>query len=262
MKTPNLPRLSCALLLFMAPVAWSATADQAREVEQTSQEAAQAIQQQVEQLDRQRREDFQSWRQVRRETLVLEAHNRRLAEWNSQLREQLASLDRQLASLDQTREELDPLMELMLSRLERFIEHDLPFEQSERLARVEELQELLGRVDVSSAEKLRQLLATYRSEVDQGRQLSVTREFVQVDPEREEERVHLLRVGRIGLYYLSDDQQRAGVWSAAEQEWQPLTTRQRAQVARGLELADERGLPELLTLPLSVPLRSEREIES
>ncbi|SFC41209.1 Protein of unknown function [Marinospirillum celere] len=259
MKLTRLPLAGLLLLLGFSTPIWSANVDQVREVEQSTQATAQAIQEKMEQLDSQRREDFQTWRQVRRETLVLEAHNRRLEEWNGNLARQLASLERQLASLDQTREALEPLMEQMVKRLQAFIEHDLPFRKQERLARVTELQDLLKRVDVSLAEKLRQLLATYRSEVDQGRQLSVSREFVELAPDSEPERVSLLRLGRIGLYYLSDNQQRAGVWSAAENQWQPLSARQRAQVARGLELADERGLPELLSLPLSVPLRTDQE---
>jgi len=243
-----------SLLLFPGIVAATASRD-ARDVELSTQEAARAIQKQVEELDAQRQEDFQEWRQVRRETLVLQAHNRRLAEWNASLAAQINKLEQQLDSLDTTREKLEPLMQRMLSHLEDFIRHDLPFRQQERLQRVTDLQELLPRVDVSHAEKLRQLLATYRSEVNQGRQLSSHREFIKVAADREKERVSLLRLGRIGLYYLSEDQQRAGVWQAGEEKWLPLTSRQRAQVAKGLELADERGLPELLSLPLSVPLR-------
>ena len=262
MKPFTLPCVYLVSLLLLPGLVAATSSQDARDVERSTQEAARAIQKQVKELDAQRQEDFQSWRQARRETLVLEAHNRRLAEWNASLTEQLNKVEQQLASLDTTREELEPLMEQMLARLEGFVRHDLPFQTQQRMDKLTELKELLPRVDVSHAEKLRQLLATYRSEVSQGRQLSTSREFIQTEPNAEAERVRLLRLGRIGLYYLSEDQQRAGVWQAAKEKWQPLTSRQRAQVAKGLELADERGLPELLSLPLSIPLRSSAEVDS
>jgi len=261
MKHLTLPLVCLAILLFTSNLALATTPQETRGVEKSTQESARGIQEQVDALNAQRQEDFQHWRQIRRETLVLEAHNRRLAEWNASLTAQIDKLEQQLDSLDTTREELEPLMHQMLSRLEGFVRHDLPFRKEERLQKVADLKELLPRVDVSHAEKLRQLLATYRSEVSQGRQLSSSREFIQLTDEGDAERVTLLRLGRIGLYYLSEDQQRAGVWRAAEQDWQPLNSRQRAEVAKALELADERGLPELLSLPLSVPLRQAVEEE-
>lgn len=262
MKRLTVSFIGLVLLFGLPHLAFAETSQEAREVEKSTQESARDIQKQVEELDAQRQEDFQTWRQVRRETLVFQAHNRRLAEWNASLASQLDKLEKQLDSLDTTREELEPLMQQMLTRLEAFVRHDLPFRKEERLQKVADLKDILSRVDVSHAEKLRQLLATYRSEASQGRQLSSSREFIKVTPDHDEERVSLLRLGRIGLYYLSEDQQRAGVWQAAEEKWLPLTSRQRAEVARGLELADERGLPELLSLPLSVPLRQAVEEEA
>lgn len=226
-----------------------------RKVEASSQQLAVDIQQKVDQLASQRQADFQEWRQVRRELLLLEAYNQRQADWNQRLQTQILSLEEQLASLDSTREGLEPLLEQMAERLGEFIQHDLPFKQEERLFKVKSLNNLLARVDVSHAEKLRQLLTAYRTEVEQGRALSASQEFLQLNDQPKKERLTLLRLGRIGLYYLSEDEQRAGYWSAAEQTWLPLTSKQRQQVLLGLELAQERGLPEFLNLPLSVPLR-------
>jgi len=183
----------------------------ARKVEASTQRMAVEIQQKIEQLDAQRQADFQEWRQVRRELLLLDAYNQRQAEWNQRL---------------------------------------------ERLFKVKTLTNLLTRVDVSHAEKLRQLLTAYRNEVEQGRALSVSKEFIQLDATQKKERLTLVRLGRIGLYYLSEDEQRAGYWSAEKNTWLELNSSERQQVIRALALAEERGLPEFLTLPLSVPLRT------
>ena len=228
----------------------------ARKVEASTQRMAVEIQQKIEQLDAQRQADFQEWRQVRRELLLLDAYNQRQAEWNQRLQAQITSLEEQLASLDTTREALEPLLQQMAKRLSEFIQHDLPFKRDERLFKVKTLTNLLTRVDVSHAEKLRQLLTAYRNEVEQGRALSVSKEFIQLDATQKKERLTLVRLGRIGLYYLSEDEQRAGYWSAEKNTWLELNSSERQQVIRALALAEERGLPEFLTLPLSVPLRT------
>lgn len=246
--------LMFALMCFLASSALASSSTSVRNIESSAQQQAIQIQQQLEQLDTQRRQDFEAWRQARRQLLLLEAHNERQAAWNARLAEEVQSLQEQLDGLDATREELEPLMLAMLERLEGFIRHDLPFQRETRLHRVREIRALMQRVDVSHAEKLRHLLTTYRQEVEQGRLLAVSREFIRPSAAAEE-RVTLLRVGRIGLYYLSEDQQRAGVWSATTQTWQPLNATQRAQVQAGLSMAEERGLPQFLDLPLSVPLR-------
>ncbi|SFX17815.1 DUF3450 domain-containing protein [Marinospirillum alkaliphilum] len=246
---------SVATALILAGFLHAAEDAGSRQLEQATQQQAVTIQRQVEQLDARRQADFQQWRQVRRETLLLDAHNERQQAWNQRLREQIESLEQQLDSLDTTREALEPLLQDMAQRLEDFIRHDLPFRQDQRLHRVRELKSLLGRVDVSHAEKLRHLLNAYRSEVEQGRMLASSREFIRLSPEAETERLILLRVGRIGLYYLSEDERRAGYWSAEAGRWQNLGSRERQEVLRGLALAEERGLPEFLNLPLSVPVR-------
>lgn len=228
----------------------------ARQVETSTQQLAVKIQQQVEKLDSKRQADFQEWRQVRRELLLLEAYNERQTQWNNRLREQITSLEEQLAGLDTTREQLEPLLQEMAQRLGEFIRHDLPFKQDDRLFKVRSLESLLNRVDVSHAEKLRQLLTLYRNEVEQGRALEMSHEFLALPSSTtEKQRYTLLRVGRIGLYYLSEDEQQGGYWSAADKAWLALNRNQRQEVLRGLALAQERGLPELLSLPLSVPLR-------
>lgn len=260
MNYPTVAGHCCVLVaLAVSGFLHAAVDTPSRQTEKQLQQQAVVIQQQIEQLDAQRQADFQEWRQLRRQTLLLEAHNERQAQWNQRLQEQITSLEEQLNSLDATREALEPLLLQMLTRLEAFIQHDLPFRQDERLFRVRELKSLMQRVDVSHAEKLRHLLSTWRSEVEQGRSLEVSREFVRLQEDAEQERLTLLRMGRIGLYYLSEDQQRAGYWSATDQAWLPLGRAARQEIIKGLGLAEERGLPEFLTLPLSVPLRMAAE---
>lgn len=260
MNTYKVAGHCCVLLaLAVSGLLHSAVDTPARQVEQNIQQQAVEIQQKIQQLDVQRQADFQEWRQLRRQALLLEAHNERQADWNRRLQEQIQSLEEQLASLDATREELEPLLLQMVERLEAFIQHDLPFRQDQRLFRVRELKNLLLRVDVSHAEKFRHLLATWRSEVEQGRTLEVSHELIRLQPGTEPERLTLLRMGRIGLYYLSEDQQRGGYWSAEQASWLPLDRSARQEIIKGLGLAEERGLPEFLTLPLSVPLRRAAE---
>lgn len=225
-----------------------------RQLEERSQTQARSIQQQVEQLDKHSQANFHAWRQARRELLLLEAHNQRQSQWNANLKEQLVNFEEQIDSLEATRDGLEPLLEAMAERLISFIEQDLPFQQEVRLFQARKLQQLLPRVDVSLAEKLRQLLISYRTEVEAGRSLATSQEELDLGQGLKE--YTLLRVGRLGVYYLSKDQQNAGYWNANEQAWLPLGRSERNEILRGLNLAAERGLPEFITLPLSLPLRS------
>lgn len=252
----KLASLSAVLAaIFLAAPLQAQPDTPARQVETSTQKMAVNIQQQIEKLDSKRQADFQEWLQVQRELLLLEAYNQQQGQWNNRLREQITSLEEQLASLDTTREQLEPLLQEMAQRLGEFIQHDLPFKQDERLFKVKSLHNLLSRVDVSHAEKLRQLLTTYRNEVEQGRSLEISQEFLQLSATADKQRYTLLRVGRIGLYYLSEDEQSGGYWSAEKNTWLTLNRNERQEVLRGLSLAEERGLPEFLSLPLSVPLR-------
>jgi hypothetical protein len=64
----------------------------------------------------------------------------------------------------------------------------------------------------------------------------------------------MLRIGRIGLYYQTNDGGQTGMWDRDEKQWTPLGgSAARNQVRQGLRIARKQVAPELLLLPVSAP---------
>ena len=87
----------------------------------------------------------------------------------------------------------------------------------------------------------------YQIEIDYGRSLGVERALV------EDREVDVLRVGRIGLFFLSLDGENAGRWDAAGKKWELLDDDYRASLKKGLRIAREISAPDTLVLPMPVP---------
>ena len=62
-----------------------------------------------------------------------------------------------------------------------------------------------------------------------------------------------LRLGRLGLYYLTLDESEAGYWDKREQRWQVLDDSYRSAILQGLRIAKKQAAPDLLQLPVSAP---------
>ena len=103
----------------------------------------------------------------------------------------------------------------------------------------------MERADVSLAEKYRRVLEAYQVETEYGRTIEAYQdEIVLEDATRT---VNFLRIGRVGLYYLTLDGKEAGVW---EQGWHTLDDGYRQAIDKGLKVAKKQLPPDLLVLPL------------
>lgn len=224
-------------------------ADKTLAIESESAKQAIKSQENAEELDEAGQAFFEEFRQVRRETLQIEAYNTRLKNWNKGLREQIESLKVDNKSLEATRRSLIPLLEEMVGRLSVLIGDDLPFKLEKRQNSVKDLQTLLIRTDVSQAEKLRKILQTYRQELDYGKTLEAYNEEISLEGTKQ--MVKILRLGRIGLYYLTVNND-AGFYNAKTKNWQELGSGAREEIKKAIEMAEKSGIPQLIYLPLSV----------
>ncbi|MFB9146284.1 DUF3450 family protein [Halomonas alkalicola] len=136
-----------------------------------------------------------------------------------------------------------------LERLEAFIAGDLPFLVEQRRARVGDLRQALAAEPLLAHEQWEGLVAAWRQELAYGREIDSWRGLLVGNASRE---VDYLRLGRVGLYFLSPDGREGGVWSRAEAGWQPLDAAALAELRKGLAIARERRAPELLALPVSL----------
>jgi len=143
-----------------------------------------------------------------------------------------------------------PLMIRMIDSLEEFVELDTPFLLAERRERVETLRQLLGRADVSVAEKARRVLEAYQIETDYGRSVEAyTDKLVQGDASYDAE---FLRIGRINLLYRTVGSEEVGYWDSVNRHWQALDASPwRRLIEQGLKVARQEVAPELLWVALN-----------
>src|SRR5690554_5814519 len=173
--------------------------DQAFSESTEHSQAAKQSQRKVESLDDSTQQMLDGYRAAIIQAANLERYNEQMRELVQAQEKELASYEQQLKDLEQTEASVAPQMQRMLDVLAEFIAADLPFLPHERSDRLERLQELLPRADVSLAEKYRRLLEAYQIESDYGYTLEAWRDNLQRDGQTLD--VDFLRLGRVMLYY-------------------------------------------------------------
>lgn len=162
-----------------------------------------------------------------------------------------AGLESQITGIKETEAGLLPLARQMVADLDAFVAADLPFQSELRRRRVQELKILLDDPARNTADKFRRVLDVFRSEVDYGYSLGA--EEAQLTIDGQPTPVAIVRIGRLGLYYLSVDRQRAGYWNPDKQGWRSLGADAIPDVFHALQVARGERPPELLVLPVQVP---------
>ena len=182
------------------------------------------------------------------EVAQLRLYNQQMALIVANQQEELAGYDSQIAAIDQTEQGILPLMVRMIDDLQRNTEQGLPFLLDERQSRIALLRDMLQRADVSVSEKYRRVLEAFQIELEYGRTLDAYRERV------DGQAYDMLRVGRIGLYRLSQDQQQAWTWLMSSNGWRELPSDMLADIKQAFKVARQTTAPQLITVPLASPL--------
>lgn len=248
MRTTTLGR-SCCLMLFIlvstVSKADTTTLKKAVDTQIKSEQAAKQSQQRIDALDDESRQMLEEYRAMLRQTESLKAYNDQLDKLVVSQKNELVSIDAQLVNIETTQREIVPLMLNMIDVMAKFVALDMPFLPEERRNRIEQLQLLMERADVSLAEKYRRILEAYQVETEYGRTIEAYQDELTVDGITRT--VEFLRIGRVGLYYLSLDGKEAGHW---DNSWQELDSQYRKAIDMGLKVAKKQLPPDLLVLPM------------
>lgn len=245
LKRPLLALQGCWLAGVLASGTLMASNNIMAQEEQSG--APSAFQQQIEAADDSIRSAIEELRRLERDTRQLQAANAALSTRLVSEAQHQQRLERALNNLDDTRAALPEIEQLMREQLTAWINADLPFLKDERLARLAPTEP----AQADSATRIAGLLETWRAELAYGRAVDSWRGRLQPD-EGNPRDVEFLRLGRIGLYYLTPDGRQGGVWDIDSRQWLTLDEAARREVRNGLRIADEQRTPELLRLPLSV----------
>jgi len=190
------------------------------------------------------------YRAINKEIDGLKVYNRLMT---AQTGGQLADLQDIALSMDQVdviNRQIFPMMERMIDGLEQSVDLDVPFLMEERNDRVAGLKDIMERSDVSVAEKFRKVLEAYQIENDYGTSSEWYTQSLTFDEATRS--FNILRIGRIGLYFQSDDSKITGRWDNINREW-VMDDSARNDIRKGLRMAKQLMAPELIIIPVAAP---------
>ncbi len=241
-----------ALILGAQTTAGSDQLDQVLEIGEGVQLAAAKSQERIDKLATDTDKLLGEYRVVNEQIDSLRNYNSQLGTLIASQTEEIDSLNSQIEDVTMVEREIMPLMNRMINALEDFVERDVPFLVDERGSRVANLIEIMGRADVTVAEKYRRLVEAYQIENEYGRTIESYRSELQIGdgPLRT---VDFLRFGRVVLIYTTLDGAEAGVWDSGTNTWQELDGSYRAAVRQGLRIAKQQSAPDLVVLPIQAP---------
>lgn len=213
---------------------------------------AQASQERVNDVVEGTRSLTDQYRGINKEIDGLRVYNRLMT---AQVQGQDATLEDIALSMDQVdviNRQIFPLMEDMIDGLEQSVSLDIPFLLEERKARMGGLTEIMSRSDVSVAEKFRKVMEAYQIEMDYGSSVENYTQSLELEGLGIRD-YNMLRIGRVGLYFQSDDAAITGWWNSQAGNWELLDSANRNEIRKGLRMARQLIAPELLLLPVPAP---------
>ncbi len=226
------------------------TVDQILQADQRRLNLAQQSQERINNIVEGTRSLEDQYRAINKEIDGLKVYNRLM---RAQVEGQGAVLEDISLSMDQVdviNRQIFPLMERMIDGLEQSISLDIPFLMEERTERVENLKSIMERSDVSVAEKFRKVMEAYQIENDYGTTIEDYEQSLTIDGATRA--FNMLRIGRIGLYFQSDDTKITGRWDNDARDW-VIDNSARNEVRKGLRVARQLIAPELIIVPVPAP---------
>lgn len=212
-----------------------------------NQAESQKSQKLINKLDDETRNALDEYRRNTAETSELEKYNNQLERLISSQKTVLGSIENQLAEIGITERQIVPLMLRMQNTLKEFIQLDTPFLKHERQLRIDALNDVMGRSDISLAEKYQRLIQAYQIEMDYGRTIESYQAIL--PGSSPVQTVDFLRIGRLGLYYLSLDGIYAGRWDSTTEQWLTLPKKYVDEIRNAHKVAAKQQAPHFLTLP-------------
>jgi len=191
------------------------------------------------------------YRAINKEIDGLKVYNRLM---RAQVDGQQAVLEDISISIDQVdviNRQIFPLMERMIDGLEQSIKLDVPFLMEERTERIQNLHDIMERSDVSVAEKFRKVMEAYQIELDYGTSSEFYTQSLTLE-DGATRSYNILRIGRVGLYFQSDDSKITGRWDNEQRTW-VIDDSARSDIRTGLRMARQLIAPELIVVPVAAP---------
>jgi hypothetical protein len=247
MKYIYITTIFCASIFIQSAVD-DTTVKDTIELSKLSIEKSGLTQEQIVKLDEQTRILLADYQSTSKEYDSLKLYNDQVQKIiNSQI-EEIESILQKIDELDKTNQRIVPFMIRMIDGLENFIQLDLPFLQTERRSRLDNLKLTMDRGDVSTSEKFRLIIEAYKTELEYGRTIESYRDNIVI--EGVETSADFLRIGRIALTYLTVDGSKGGYWDTNNSSWEEASSSIKRSTADALKVATKQAPPALIKIPV------------
>jgi hypothetical protein len=194
------------------------------------------------------------YRAINKEIDGLRVYNRLMVAQTDGQAAVLEDISLSIDQVDVINRQIFPLMERMIDGLEQSISLDVPFLMEERSKRMDDLKNIMERSDVSVAEKFRKVMEAYQIEMDYGTSSEWYEDTLEIDGESR--KFNILRIGRVGLYFQSDDAVITGRWDNEARQW-VRDDAARNDIRKGIRMARQLIAPELIAVPVAAPVSAE-----
>jgi hypothetical protein len=226
------------------------TVDQVLQAEDRRLNLAQQSQERINNIVEGTRSLEDQYRAINKEIDGLKVYNRLMTAQTSGQAAVLEDIALSMDQVDVINRQIFPMMERMIDGLDQSVKLDVPFLMEERTDRVDNLRSIMERSDVSVAEKFRKVMEAYQIENDYGTSSEWYTQSLTLDGSTRS--YNVLRIGRIGLYFQSDDSKITGRWDNTNRTW-VMDNSARGEVRTGLRMAKQLIAPELIVIPVAAP---------
>jgi hypothetical protein len=214
-------------------------------------QAAQS-QQQINQIDDATTRLFDQYQVVAKQVEGLKVYNAQLQLQIDDQNRQINNLDRSIDEASTMGVQIAPVMVEMIESLKQFIGLDLPFHLDERRDSIARLEDNLGRSDITSAEKFRQILEVFKIETDYGLNIETYTDTIVLNGTELD--VNIFRVGRVAMMYQTLDEAVTGAWSNQTNSWETIDAGDyKNAVSQGIRIAKKQAAIDILSLPVAAP---------
>jgi hypothetical protein len=239
--------LSCLLL----PISLSAVETPVSMVTETVNQTLkiqQQTQKRVDAWEQQRQEMISRLQNLKMQEDLLRYRQKKLQIYITERQSKIAELKKGIAEQQVIARELEPFLDQTLAQARTSYEQGLPFLSVERQQRFDELESFLSSYEASLAEKLRRVLEMLQIEARYGHQVEAYERVLELSGVKTT--VNVLRLGSIGLYYLTLDGRNAGWYDPEKGKWKILPSRFLEPIKEGLRMAMKQRAIDLVRLPV------------
>jgi uncharacterized coiled-coil protein SlyX len=207
-----------------------------------------ATQEQKEQWSAERNELIARYKTAKASIEFLAARRASVEERLAASEAAIAELERSLTESKRLERNLQDTLNVILARLERRGQADLPFLPAERQTRLASLKTDLNKPGISAGERLRRLLEALQVETSYGNEVEVTQERINLGADTLF--VDLLRLGRVSLFWRTTDGKKIGEYDQGSGRWSELPGKYGRDIELAMQMASRMRPVEIVRLPI------------